>query len=114
MPDPVKETAKKTIQEVTGTPAMQLRGLTPPEALQAFVARSATSTGTTSTAAAPPPEVKSNAITFQPVPPKTNEQPLPTEMGGGGGGGENSTLTARHVGVSSGTPTTATGDFLIP
>lgn len=106
----IDDRAKKTIQEVTGTPAMSLRGLTPQETVANFIAKQLS----TPSVSIPPQdtEVKST-ITIPPASSlQTNEQPISPPSGGGGAGG--GTFTARTVLVVSGTPTIATQDFVTP
>lgn len=79
----IEKIAKDTIQEVTGTPAMQLRGLTPQDAVANFIARQLAaptvsipqqSTDVTSTITIPNAPGLIN----------TNEQPISPPGGGGG------------------------------
>lgn len=88
----VDDRAKKTIQEVTGTPAMQLRGLTPQDAIANFVAQQMSAPSVS----LPPQSTEvTSTITFPPASGmiNTNEQPISPPGGGGGG----STGTPKQV-----------------
>lgn len=78
----IDRVARQTIQEVTGTPAEQLRGLAVQTALNDFIARQ--SAAVSVKVDPPSTDIKSSVTTFPTNTIRTNEQPLPITMLGSG------------------------------
>lgn len=104
--------ARDALQEATGTPPDQLRGLTAAATfIRNFAAQQLAATRTVRTETTP--TVETTTITFPaPANSKTNEQPMNPDPSGGGKPNAFTVVTARYVDVSGGTPVTATANFL--
>lgn len=85
----IKDGAKDAIKEVTGTPAEQLRGLSPESFLRNFAAQRLAQLVVSDSSPVPRQPVETTRVELQPQGIRTNEQPMPPQLSNGtGGGGE--------------------------
>lgn len=102
--------AQDAIQDAIGIPPTQLRGLSPADYLQGFMARSMAQDATNLTKPTPPDVTVKNTVTtnFPASNFAINEQPVSPATTVGGDGSAGGTITIRAVEIVSGSPTLTT------